>query len=103
MQNEVRSWVMWVACGLAAGGALGLFARPAAAARDPLALSESQHFKVRLAAVRLLARSEDHRSALRLHAMLEDDHPLVRRVAEHSLQRRDAATALCAPVADLGR
>lgn len=81
-----------------AGGALGVGAR-AERTGDPLLLSSSPYFKVRLSAARLLGRHEDRASTLRLHALLSDPHPLVRLVAQSALDRREIASTLCRSVA----
>ena len=98
MTPPLRSWSLWLGAALVAGTLLGATARPQRTS-DPLALSGSEYFKVRMAAARLLGRHDDRASTLRLHAMLSDPHPLVRSVARATLDRRDLAASLCAPVA----
>jgi hypothetical protein len=98
MNTPLRSWSLWLGAALVVGTLLGASARPQRTS-DPLTLSTSDYFKVRLAAARLLGRHDDRASTLRLHAMLTDQHPLVRSVARATLDRRDLAASLCAPVA----
>ncbi len=99
--HALLSWTLWIGTAAVVGSAAGTLVHVDTRGHVYTALSSSQSdsFKVRLAAVKLLARHEDRESALRLHAMANDPHPLVRRVVEATLARQDLAAALCRPVA----
>lgn len=98
MSAQLRSTALWMLAALLLGTSLGVAARPING-RDPLTLSGSEYFKVRLAAARLLGRHDDRESTLRLHALLSDPHPLVRAMAQSTLDRRDLSARLCDTVA----
>jgi hypothetical protein len=94
MKTALRSWTLWIGSALLAGTALGAAARPLGA-RDSMTLSQSEFYKVRLAAARLLARRDDPDSRRRLEAMLSDPHPIVRRTVAATLERSAPAASRC--------
>lgn len=103
------SWGMWVGTAALIGTLAGAAGRPSGIeapgrhfSHDAVVSSRSDSFKVRLAAVKLLARRIDADGEAHLRALAEDPHPLVREVAARALAARAAEVSLCTAVADNG-
>ena len=98
MSDIAKSWFLVVALSVVVGVGVGALVRGTRFEHDPMRLSRSASFKVRIAATRMLAAREDDDSQRRIRALLDDPHPLVRRVAHHALVRSSTDSIAGMPV-----